>query len=179
MSRPQHRVETRKERIEEKLKTAKKYPISLCSVNFAVEENIAYLFRAAACFGAEAVHVIGSLPEYKHLRRKSGSTFDYIETHTYSRPDDFIHHCREKGIRIVSIELDDDAVSLDDYEFTPNERICIVVGNENTGTPEVILKNSQTVYIPMDGLGHCLNTSVACSVALAEYTRQMRIHGRS
>ena len=36
---------TRRQRYDNKLKTAKRYPISLCAINFRVDDNFGYLVR--------------------------------------------------------------------------------------------------------------------------------------
>ena len=73
------REETRRQRYDSKLKTAKKYPISLCAINFRVDDNLGYLIRSAACFGAERLYVVGHVPERSHIKAASGSLVDYVE----------------------------------------------------------------------------------------------------
>ena len=47
-----------------------------------------------------------------------------------------------------------------------------MVGNEQSGIPTEILKNSDKVYIPMPGVGFCLNTSQTANIMLYEAVRQ-------
>ena len=70
---------TRRQRYDSKLKTAKKYPISLCAINFRVDDNLGYLIRSAACFGAERLYVVGHVPERSCIKASSGSLIDYVE----------------------------------------------------------------------------------------------------
>ena len=67
-----HREETRRQRYNEKLKIAKKYPISLCAINFRLDDNLGYLVRSAACFGAERLYVIGHVPDRSRIKASSG-----------------------------------------------------------------------------------------------------------
>lgn len=55
-----NRNETRRERYCKKLDNAKTFPISIATVNFMFDENLGFVVRSAACFGASAVHIIGS-----------------------------------------------------------------------------------------------------------------------
>ena len=52
--------------------------------------------------------------------------------------------------------------------------MVIVTGHETTGVPSVILHKSKPIYIPMPGVGVCLNTSQGANVALYEYNRQLK-----
>ena len=101
------RVETRRDRYDNKIKNgeAKNFPISLCAINFQCDENLAYLIRTAACFGSTDLHVIGSIPNYEELRRKSGTLNHYVNLHQYSTPSQFLQYARKSGIGVLSAEI--------------------------------------------------------------------------
>ena len=166
------RIETRRERYDNKLKTAKKYPISLCAINFRVDDNLGYLIRSAACFGAERLYVIGHVPERSCLKAPSGSLIDYVEIIQYATPQDFVDYAKSEGIQIVAAELVEGAKPLSSYAFDFDSSVCLVVGNEQTGVPREIIVNSDVLYIPMPGVGYCLNTSQAANIMLYEATTQ-------
>ena len=166
------RKKTRRERYDEKKRFAKTYPIDIACVNFMHSGNLGYLIRAAACFGAGTVHVIGHVPSRGVLNPLSGSLYDYVKIKKYSNPSNFVDHTRKEGIKLVAAELVDAAVPISSYDFTFDRHICLVVGQEEYGVPVEILKNSDQVYIPLPGVGYCLNTSQAANIMLYEATRQ-------
>ena len=171
------REKTRRQRYDSKKKTAKTFPISIATVNFQCDGNIGYLIRSAACFGADRVHVIGSLPERKILNPLSGSLVDYIDIDEHKDPAAFIQHARENNIQLISAELCKESESIETYEFDFSQPICIVIGHEETGVPVEILNNSGKVYIPMPGVGYCLNASQAANILLYEITTQYQNSG--
>ena len=170
---------TRRDRYNEKIANGKvkNYPFSICSVNFQCDENIAYLIRTAACFGLQDVHVIGSLPHYEDVRRKSGTLHDYVNIHQYSNPSQFLDYARRTNMCIISIELTDNAYNVHNIDFKQltrqYEHVCFVVGNETTGVPAEILHTTDSIYIPMPGAGVCLNTSQAANIVIYEAVKQM------
>jgi len=166
------RIETRRRRYDRKLKSAKRYPISLCAVNFRIDGNLGYLVRSVACFGAERLYVIGHVPKRSRLEASSGSLTDYIEIIQFSRPSEFLTRMQLEGTQIISAELVEKARPLSSYNFNYDRHICLVVGNEKSGVPTEILQRSDVVYIEMPGIGHCLNTSQAANVLLYEATKQ-------
>jgi len=166
------RSETRRERYDEKLKTAKKYPISLCAINFRVDDNLGYLVRSAACFGAERLYVIGHVPERSNIKATSGSLIDYVEIVQFSTPSEFVSRMQLEGIQIIAGELVEKAEPLVTYNFNFDRPICVVVGNEETGVPAEILQSGDVVQIPMPGVGYCLNTSQAANILLYEAVKQ-------
>lgn len=166
------RSSTRRQRYSEKSKTASYLPISFCTVNFMFDENIAYLTRAAACFGIKNIYVIGELPDYDTLRSHSGSTNGLISYTKFSNPSSFLSFSRDRNCQLVSAELTEDSASLHDYQFDFDRETIIVLGQETTGVPVEILFNSKKVMIPMNGPGFCLNTSFAGTVIAYEAAKQ-------
>ena len=170
---------TRRDRYNEKIANGKvkNHPFSICSVNFQCDENIAYLIRTAACFGLQDVHVIGSLPHYEDVRRKSGTLHDYVNIHQYSNPSQFLDYARRTNMCVISIELTDNAYNVHNIDFKQltrqYEHICFVVGNETTGVPAEILHTTESIFIPMPGAGVCLNTSQAANIVIYEAVKQM------
>lgn len=167
-----YRTETRRQRYDKKSVNAKFMPVSFCAVNFGIDENLALLIRTAACYGAESVMVIGSVPDHSYLRPRSGSTVDYIKIIQFATPHDFLQHCRDNGYNIVSAELCEGATDLNDYNFKFDRPTVLVMGNEYTGVPSEIIYHSDPVFIQMNGIGFCLNTMTTGAVFLNEYQRQ-------
>ena len=168
------RTETRRQRYDKKIKTnvTKTYPISLCAINFRVDDNLAHLVRSAACFGAETVYVIGSVPERSTIKSASGSLIDYVNIVQFSTPQAFLEHCKKQKIKVVAAELVEGARSLSSYDFDFDGHTCLVVGNESTGVPTEITSSSDVVYVEMPGVGYCLNTAQTANILLYEAVKQ-------
>lgn len=177
MKRPSFREKTRKERYEEKRKIAQQFPVEVACVNFHDDENVGYVIRAAACFGARAVNVIGKKPVYKNLKTYSASTFPLVQINQFSNPNQFLNYVRDKKINLVAAEIGDESKSLWDYQYS-DEPVCILVGNESVGIPEEIVLRSEKVIIPMPGPGFCLNTAITANIMLHEYVKQRMQNGR-
>ena len=166
------RIETRKQRYDNKKRIAKSYPISLCCINFMHDGNLGYLIRSAACFGVDNIYVIGSVPDRKILNSLSGSLVDYVKITSFRNPIEFINHANAGKIRLVSAEIHECAESILSYRFNFDKRVCLVVGHEESGIPVEILRNSEVVNIPMPGVGYCLNTSQTANILLYEAVKQ-------
>jgi len=166
------RSKTRIERYNEKLKKAKNIPISVGCVNFIHDGNLGFLIRAAVCFGAQDIHVVGSIPPRTELRPLSGSTSDLINIVQHKTPRDFIDWSINNNIKIVAAELCEKSSSLRKYKFNFEQQVCIFTGHETTGVPGEIIHHADCVEIDMPGPGFCLNTSQAANIVLYEATKQ-------
>lgn len=166
---------TRRERYIEKAKNAQFIPVSIACINFGRDANIAYVVRAAACFGAYEVCLIGDMPKRSLMNAMSGSTYDYIPIRRFSTPEEFVAHCKENQIRMVSFELPTinfSSIPVSDFKFDFNQKTCIIVGNETHGVPVEILAASERTYIPMKSVGACLNTAHVANIALFKAAEQ-------
>jgi len=168
------RDQTRLERYWAKMSTSSRYPISLCTVSFANDANTAMSLRSAVCFGFSGFHIIGRAPERKVLKAASGSMSDFITTREFKNPAEYVDWGRRSNKVLLSLELTDYATNIEDFVVEPNKEYSLVVGNEYTGTPMEILHHSQHLYIPMPGIGYCLNSAMAASVAAHEFSKKFR-----
>lgn len=166
---------SRRERYSNKLQFAQYYPVSICTINFRQEVNLAYIIRAAVCFGATEVCVIGSYPSRKLMNKLSGTLFDYIKIRAFPNPNAFLKYIEQENIKLVSIELPPEGFEsnlISEYKFNPKQQTCLVIGHETIGVPVEILSKSDILYINMPGSGSCLNAATAGAIALYEIIRQ-------
>jgi len=172
------RKRTRRERYDIKKKNSKIYPISLCCINFRCDGNLGYLIRSAACFGADCIHVIGSIPHRSDLNSLSGSLFDYVKIKKHSSPSEFMDFAKSNGIKVVVAEICEGSIPISSYSFDFSSDLSLVVGQEESGVPPEILRNCDVVHIPMPGVGFCLNTSQTANILLYEAVNQFEISKR-
>ena len=165
---------TRLEKYTNKKNVAKIFPVSIVTINFICEDNIAFVIRTAACFGAHSVHVIGAIPEKNELKRLSGSLNELIEIKSYKNPEEFLTYFKKlENAEFVCAELDENSVDVGKFDFDFEKHTFISIGNEVTGTPDVFLRRADAiVHINMPGVGTCLNASQTANVLLYEYVRQ-------
>ena len=166
------RDQTRVQRYKNKQDTATFLPVSLVTVEFQQNCNLGLLIRSAVCFGVKDVHVIGYCPPYAELRACSGSTNHFVTITQHKTPSEFLSWRRKEdpNTDLISMELTNEAESL--VGFQPRKHSYIVVGNETSGVPVEILNQSDKVlYIPIPGIGFCLNTSFTSHIALYELSR--------
>jgi len=166
------REKSRKERYEGKRQQALSLPAALAAISFDFDDNVAFLIRSAVCFGIRDVFIIGKLPSRGSINSKTGSLYDYISIKSFSNTSEFSKYAKDNGYKIVAIEICENAESLHDYKFAFDEKTILLLGNESTGVPGDLIIRNDAVYIPMPGLGYCLNVSQAGTIVMNEYYRQ-------
>jgi tRNA (guanosine-2'-O-)-methyltransferase len=87
-----------------------------------------------------------------------------VHLHWVERPAAWLRSERERGSRIVAVELADEATRLADLQ-PARCRTVVVLGHERDGVPEAIWSLiDEVVEIPMIGSGASLNVAVAGSL---------------
>lgn len=128
------------------------------------ETNVGTLWRSAHNFGADFIFTIGK--RYKKERTDTTKAERHIPLYHYKDIEDFKTHL-PTGAEIVFIEQTTGARNI--KETCHPERAIYILGAEDFGVPEEIMKGHQKVFIdtPM-----CLNVAVAGSIIM--YDRSIK-----
>ncbi len=126
------------------------------------ETNIGTLWRSAHNFGADFIFTIGK--RYKKERSDTTKTERHIPLYAYKDFYDFREHL-PIGCELVFIEQATGAKDL--KESCHPERAIYILGAEDYGVPEELMKGHQKMFIdtPM-----CLNVAVAGSIVMYDRT---------
>ncbi len=104
-------------------------------------------------------------PPRKEISKTALGGEETVPWESDREPLPILQKLKDEGWTLVALELTPDALPL--TEYTPTDRVCLIVGHELTGVPDDILALCDaTVKIPMLGTKESLNVSVAAGIAL-------------
>jgi tRNA (guanosine-2'-O-)-methyltransferase len=128
----------------------------------AYSANLGTLARTCDAVGAcLALH---KRPGIREALERGNTLRRPIHIHWADRPTAWIRRERERGTRIVAIELADGATRLGDVA-PARQRTAVLLGHEHGGVPvEVWDLIDEVIEIPMVGAGASLNVAVAGSL---------------
>lgn len=127
--------------------------------------NVGAIFRSAAALGIDAILLTNSCsdPLYRRAARVAMGTVFQIPW-TYA--DSPVACVKGIGFKTAAMALTDKSVSIDDAVLMSENKIAIVLGNEESGLmPETISECDYTVRIPMYHGVDSLNVAAASAVA--------------
>ena len=153
----------------------KSFPIILVCDNVTNARNIGSLFRIADALGIEKLLLCG---EYISLGRKmlktARATEKVVDFEIRVSVIASVEDLKQKGFRIISLEITKNSIPLHSYQFSKEKPIALVVGDENFGVSEEILKLSDVIlHINMFGQNSSMNVVQATNIALYEMTKQL------
>lgn len=155
---------------------AQRHPISLFLSNIRSLYNVGSLFRTADSALAHSLVLTGYTPHppREEIEKTALGAVDSVPWAYYKNEIDAAREIKSQGVKLIALELTDkkrqyDSLSLEDFPC------CIVLGNELTGiSNELLAKCDDAIEIPMYGVKHSLNVSVAGAIALYEAVKIWR-----
>lgn len=141
-----------------------------------IPANVGNLFRIADALGVGKIYLTGksAVPPNKKLRRTSRAAEQYVPFRHAADPIPILHELKVGGYRIISLERTSASIDIRDLTIAASDRICLVLGSENTGVSQPLLDLSeQAVHIPMIGQNSSMNVATACAIATFEFTRAL------
>lgn len=154
---------------------SEKYPLCFLAHDIDVPMNIGSLFRIADALGVEKIYLSGTsaVPPNSKIKKTSRSTEKYVE-HSYEKdPVKVIEMLKSTEHKIISLEITSLSIDIKNLEISSNEKVCLVLGSENTGVNQELLDLSDiSIHIPMFGINSSMNVASACSIATFEIIRK-------
>ena len=154
----------------------KKFPVVLICDQVNSPANIGSLFRIADSFGISQIYFCGEdiTVVSKRMLRTARSTHHHVAHQHKEEITEVITSLKDDGYSIVALEITEDSIPCSDYDINSDQKIALIIGEENYGVSEAALKLSdQTVHIDMYGNNSSMNVAVATGIALYEITNQL------
>ncbi|MDR6301658.1 TrmH family RNA methyltransferase [Mesonia maritima] len=154
----------------------KKFPIILVAENLQSPANIGSLFRLADAFQIEKLILFGNNVDLSsnRLRRTARSTVNFVPHEITENLQQTIQHYVAQNYKLYCLEITDKSIPLETIELAENEKIILVLGEENFGVNKEILDQANaTVHINMFGKNSSMNVAQAGGIALYEITKKL------
>lgn len=132
-------------------------------------------FRVADALGVEKIFLTGEsiVPPNPKIKKTSRATEKYVEYEYQENPILVINKLKNFGYKIISLEITSASLDVKDFYFSNEEKICLILGSENSGVCQELLDASdKSIHIPMLGNNSSMNVANACSIATYELTRR-------
>lgn len=143
--------------------------------------NFSAILRNCDAVGVLEAHAVAPEPGLEVHHATSAGTKKWVRVRRHERAEEAIAHLRARGFAVLAAHPSVDAVDYRQVDYT--RPVAITLGAELEGVSAEALEQADTlVSIPMMGMVHSLNVSVASSLLLFEALRQREaagMYGRS
>ena len=151
------------------------FPITLVCDNVTNATNIGSLFRIADAFGIEKLVLCGEhIPFGRKITKTSRATEKIVNYEIAKSASKIVENLKNENYQIISLEITSTSKSIHAFNFSKEKPIALIIGDENFGVSEDILKISDAIiHIDMFGQNSSMNVVQATNVALYEMTKQL------
>lgn len=161
----------------EEFRKVRKMPVVLLLDNVRSLHNVGSAFRTADAFACEKIYLTGitGTPPHREIHKTALGATESVEWTYVPQPADAVARLKDSGYRIVVVEQTTQSKPLQLFATSPDERICVVFGNEINGVSyEVLALADRAVEIPQAGTKHSLNISVCVGIVCWELFKRYR-----
>ena len=129
---------------EESNHSQKVFPIILVCDGLKSPSNIGALFRVCDALGIPEIifcntEINFNSPRLKKTARNTQGYVSYSEKkHTLSA----INKLKDNNFKIIALEITDSSESIENLSLLSDQKIALIIGNEQEGVPDSILTNS-------------------------------------
>jgi tRNA G18 (ribose-2'-O)-methylase SpoU len=161
---------------EDAFKT-ERHPVSLIVDNVRSLYNVGSMFRTADAAFLKEIILCGYTPHPPRIEieKTALGAVDTVPWQYFKNTLDAVESFKNAGVKVFAVELTDSGKSYDELEAA-DFPLALVVGNEITGIEDDVLKACDgAIEIPMYGVKHSLNVSVATGIVLFEAVRKWKL----
>lgn len=150
------------------------FPITIVCDAIRTPENIGMCFRVSESFGVSKIYLHDSSPstDNRIVKKTARNTIQQVSYDFYTDFEPLIHKLKEEGNTIIGIEITDESININDYNFSSHDKIVLLLGSERNGIENINLVDA-TVAIPMFGRNSSMNVIHSLAIALYETTNQI------
>ena len=139
-------------------------------------QNIAALLRTCDAVGVHSAHVVIPEDGFKEHKRTARGSQQWVNMVAHDTIDSALKEAKTQGMQLVSANFSDKAIDFRELDYTLPT--ALILGAEMHGvSAAAIAASDHQVVIPMLGMVHSLNVSVAAAIILLEAQRQRGLQG--
>ncbi|HRE40503.1 MAG TPA: RNA methyltransferase [Ignavibacteria bacterium] len=136
--------------------------------------NVSAILRTAEVAGIDEVYLIYGEEDFPKIGKQSSSSAKkWVELKKFTSVKECFDELHKKEFKIYSTAIIENSENKYLYDLDLAGNVAIVLGNENRGVSEEVIKYSDKNFIiPMFGMIQSLNVSVTAGICIFEGVRQ-------
>jgi tRNA G18 (ribose-2'-O)-methylase SpoU len=158
------------------VKKFNRLPIYALIENIRSMYNVGSIFRTSDAINLSKLYLSGftAKPPRKEIDKTALGATESVPWKYVQDSIDLIDTLKGNGIKIVVVEHTDCSINYADLKI--NFPVCFVFGNEVEGVSDnIVTKADKVVELPMLGIKHSLNVSVAYGIVIYDALNKYRI----
>ena len=160
----------------EDFKNSGKHPLVVVLDSVRSMSNVGSIFRTCDGFAVEKLFLCGitAQPPHKEITKTALGATESVDWEYRQDVVELVIQLKNEHFKVFLIEQTDNSIMLDQFQYQPQDKIAIVLGNEVFGVDEKLLPLCDGVIeIPQYGTKHSFNVTIAGGIVIWEMVKQM------
>ncbi len=162
----------------DQFKDARKLPVCIVLDNIRSLHNVGSAFRTADAFRIEKLYLTGitGTPPHREIHKTALGATDSVEWEYVEDAGHAVNKIKAAGYKIIVVEQTTESIPLHQFNLSPDEKVCLVFGNEINGVGELVIEQADiALEIPQAGTKHSLNVSVCLGIVVWEIVQKLNL----
>lgn len=162
----------------EEFRNSQKMAVTVVLDNVRSLHNIGSVFRTSDAFRIECIHLCGitATPPHREIQKTALGATESVSWEYYHETEESVAGLKTKGYLIFVVEQTNGSTLLQHVDFSKQQKIAIVFGNEVRGVDQRIVDLADVcIEIPQMGTKHSLNVSVSAGIVLWSVFREKKL----
>ncbi len=161
----------------EEFEKIEKTPLIVVLDNIRSHHNTGAVFRTCDAFACEAIYLCGitGTPPHRDIHKTALGATDTVKWEYHKNTIDIVKKLKNEGYSIVSLEIAEGSVNIDNYLPPKAQKTVLILGNEVKGVEQKVIDISDfCLEIPQYGTKHSLNVSVSGGIAIFNLSKKIK-----
>ncbi len=156
-------------------KDAMKMPVTIILDNIRSLVNVGSVFRTSDAFLIKEVILCGitATPPHREIQKTALGATESVDWRYAESTANIVKELQSQKVKVYAVEQADDSKMLDVIDFSFDQEIAIVMGNEVKGVSDEVMEIvDDCIELPQFGTKHSLNISVTTGIMIWELFQQ-------
>ena len=161
----------------EEFKNKKKNQLVILLDDVRSLNNVGSAFRTGDAFLVEKIYLCGitGTPPNREINKTALGATESVVWEYAKDAVEVVQELKAEGYLIIGLEQTEKAILLQDFNFEPDQKYCLIFGNEAFGVNDKLLAEcDHSLEIPQFGTKHSLNISVSIGIVIWDYVIKIR-----
>jgi len=158
-------------------KEMEKMPVRIILDNIRSLMNVGSVFRTSDAYLIKEIILCGitATPPHREIQKTALGATESVDWRYVESTVEAVRELQKQDIKVYAIEQADDSKMLDYVQFSFDNEIAIVMGNEVKGVSDEVMELvDDCIELPQFGTKHSLNISVTTGILIWELFRQFQ-----
>jgi len=158
------------------MKQVNRHPFVVLLNNLRSMHNVGSVFRTSDSACIEKVYITGytATPPREEIDKTALGATETVEWEYIKSATECVQRLKDQGYFICGLEHTQTSENFYNFHL-PDQKLCLILGNEVFGVDQELLDMCDAhIEIPMYGMKHSLNVSVAYGISIFELVKKHR-----